>query len=281
MARRRRWRHPRYSVTRFTPFSLADGSDVSRGDGEHAGDLLPAGSSKCGYRPATVDAEGHGASADRSAASGEPDDALLVAALRAGDEAAFGELVDRYYGVMQRVARQYVATKEAAEDVVQETFLGVIQGIGRFEGRSSLRTWMFRILVNRARTRGEREGRTRPFSSLSLGLDHDEPAVDPDRFASEGRWAGCWSSPPPAEELPESSVLAAELGSELRVVIDSLPAAQRTVLELRDVQGMTSAEVCDLLELSEANQRVLLHRARSKARAALERSLPTLSGVGR
>jgi RNA polymerase sigma-70 factor (ECF subfamily) len=243
-------------------------------------DVSPAGSSECGYRLATVDAEGHGASADSSVASGEPDDALLVAALRAGDEAAFGELVDRYYGVMQRVARQYVATKEAAEDVVQETFLGVIQGIGRFEGRSSLRTWMFRILVNRARTRGEREGRTRPFSSLSLGLDYDEPAVDPDRFASEGRWAGYWSSPPSAEQLPEASVLAAELGAELRVVIDSLPAAQRTVLELRDIQGLTSVEVCELLELSEANQRVLLHRARSKARALLERSLPTLSGVG-
>ncbi len=207
------------------------------------------------------------------------DEALLVAALRAGDEVAFGDLVDRYYGVMQRVARQYVATKEAAEDVVQETFLGVIQGIGRFEGRSSLKTWMFRILVNRARTRGQREGRSRPFSALTLGLDEDEPAVDPDRFASEGRWAGYWSSPPSAEHLPEASVLAAELGDELRVAIDGLPPAQRTVLDLRDVQGLSAAEVCELLELSEANQRVLLHRARSKARAALERGLPTVMGV--
>ena len=208
-----------------------------------------------------------------------PDDAVLIAALRAGDEAAFGELDDRYYGPMQRVARQYVATKEAAEDVVQETFLGVIQGIDRFEGRSSLKTWIFRILVNRARTRGEREGRTRPFSALALGLDADEPAVDPDRFAAEGRWAGYWSAPPSADVLPEASVLVAELGSELRAVIDGLPPAQRTVLELRDVQGLSAAEVCDLLELSEANQRVLLHRARSKARAALERGLPRLSGV--
>jgi RNA polymerase sigma-70 factor (ECF subfamily) len=208
------------------------------------------------------------------------DDALLVAALRAGDEAAFGELVDRHYGVMQRVARQYVATKEAAEDVVQETFLGVIQGIDRFEGRSSLKTWIFRILVNRARTRGEREGRTRPFSAFALGLDVDEPAVDPDRFTAEGRWAGYWSAPPAADHLPEASVLAAELGSELRAVIDGLPPAQRTVLELRDVQGLSSAEVCELLELSEANQRVLLHRARSKARAALERGLPTLTRTG-
>jgi RNA polymerase sigma-70 factor (ECF subfamily) len=188
-------------------------------------------------------------------------------------------LVGRYYGVMQRVARQYVATKEAAEDVVQETFLGVIQGIDRFEGRSSLKTWIFRILVNRARTRGEREGRTRPFSALSLGLDVDEPAVDPDRFASEGRWAGYWSAPPSPDQLPEASVLAAELGGELRAVIAALPPAQRTVLELRDVQGLTSAEVCDLLELSEGNQRVLLHRARNKARAALERGLPLAAGA--
>ena len=114
-------------------------------------------------------------------------------------------LVDRHDAVMQGVARQYVATREAAEDVVQETFLGVIQGIDRFEGRSSLKTWMFRILVNRARTRGEREGRTRPFSALSLGLDADEPAVDPDRFASEGRWAGYWSAPPSPDQLPEAS----------------------------------------------------------------------------
>ncbi len=206
-------------------------------------------------------------------------DSVLVAALRAGDEAAFGELVDRYYAIMQHVARQYVASKEAAEDVVQETFLGVIQGIDRFEGRSSLKTWIFRILVNRARTRGEREGRTRPFSALVLGLDVDEPSVDPERFASEGRWAGYWSAPPSAEQLPEASVLVAELGSELRAVIAGLPAAQRTVLELRDVQGLTSAEVCELLELSEANQRVLLHRARSKARAALERGLPTVAGA--
>lgn len=227
-----------------------------------------------------MDVEGHGAGLDGVPASAAPDDARLVAALRAGDEVAFGEIVDRYYGVMKRVARQYVATKEAAEDVVQETFLGIIEGIGRFEGRSSLRTWMFRILVNRARTRGEREGRTRPFSSLSLGLDVDEPAVDPGRFASKGRWAGYWSSPPSAELLPEASALVAELGRELRAVIDALPPVQRTVLELRDIEGLSSAEVCELLELSEANQRVLLHRARSKARAGLERSLHSPDGQG-
>lgn len=202
----------------------------------------------------------------------EVDDADLVAALRAGDEQAFASLVDRHYGVMLHVARGFVATREAAEDVVQETFLGVIQGIDRFEGRSSLRTWMFRILVNRARTRGEREGRTRPFSSLAAGPD-DEPVVDPDRFVAEGRWAGFWSAPPSAAHVPEASVLVAELGDRLTTVIDALPPAQRTVLELRDMKGFTSAEVCDLLDISEANQRVLLHRARSKARAALEHYL--------
>jgi RNA polymerase sigma-70 factor (ECF subfamily) len=207
----------------------------------------------------------------------QADDAL-VAALRAGDEAAFGELIDRYYGVMQRVARQYVATKEAAEDVVQETFLGVIQGIDRFEARSSLRTWVFRILVNRAKTRGEREGRARPFSSFAVGPD-DEPAVDPDRFLSEGRWAGFWSAPPSAEHLPDAGVLAAELGNRLNAAVAALPPAQRTVLELRDVQGFTASEVCELLDLSEVNQRVLLHRARSKARTMLEGYLGERAGV--
>jgi RNA polymerase sigma-70 factor (ECF subfamily) len=202
----------------------------------------------------------------------EHQDALLVSALRAGDEGAFSTLVDEYYGVMMHVAREFVATKEAAEDVVQETFLGVINGIDRFEGRSSLRTWMFRILVNRARTRGERESRTRPFSAVAATGD-EGPSVDPDRFFTDGRWAGFWSAPPSAEHLPEAGVLAAELGARLSAVIAELPSAQRTVLELRDVQGLTSTEVCELLDISEANQRVLLHRGRSKARAALEHYL--------
>jgi RNA polymerase sigma-70 factor, ECF subfamily len=214
----------------------------------------------------------------------EPDERLevdvaLVAALRAGDENAFGYLVDRYYGVMLHVARSYVATKEAAEDVVQETFLGVINGINRFEERSSLRTWMFRILVNRAKTRGQRDGRTRPFSSLTDGLDDDGPVVDPDRFLHDGRWAGFWSAPPSAEHLPDARVLAGELGDRLTAAVATLPLAQRTVLELRDVQGFSAAEVCELLDVSEVNQRVLLHRARSKARALLEGYLDERAGV--
>jgi len=197
-------------------------------------------------------------------------DATLVAGLRAGDDAAFAELVDRYSPTMLRVARQFVATHEAAEDVVQETFLGVIRGIDAFEGRSTLRTWIFHILANRARTRGEREGRSRPFSSLTLD---DEPAVDPDRFVSEGVMAGMWASPPVLAPLPEVHVLAGELGDQLRAAMDRLPPAQRVVLDLRDVQGFSSTEVCDLLELTEANQRVLLHRARSKMRTVLEEHL--------
>ncbi len=128
------------------------------------------------------------------------------------------------------------------------------------------------ILVNRARTRGERESRTKQFSSLAA-VGTDEPAVDPDRFVPDGRWAGFWTAPPSADRLPEPGVLATELGERLSAVIAALPPAQRTVLELRDVQGMTSTDVCELLDISEANQRVLLHRARSRARAALEPDL--------
>jgi RNA polymerase sigma-70 factor (ECF subfamily) len=208
---------------------------------------------------------------DLPAADG--DDAALVTALRAGDEAAFATLIDRYYATMLRVARMYVATKEAAEDVVSETFVGVIQGIDRFEGRSSLRTWLFRILVNRAKTRGKRDARTRPFSSLAGELESDEPAVDPDRFRTDGRWAGFWATPPSAHQLPEDEVLAAEAGEQLRAAIEALPPAQRTVITLRDVEGFSGPEVSSLLEITDANQRVLLHRARSKVRAALERYL--------
>jgi RNA polymerase sigma-70 factor (ECF subfamily) len=198
-------------------------------------------------------------------ASGE---AEFVERLRAGDESAFASLVDQHYGSMLHVARSFVASNEAAEDVVQEAFLAVIQGIGRFEGRSSLKTWMFRILVNRAQTRGEREGRVRPFSSLAGAAC--EPAVDPDRFAKDGRWAGYWTSPPSVDHLPEAHVLADEMGDRLRAAIATLPETQRAVLEMRDVLGFASHEVCDLLDISETNQRVLLHRARSKARAVLE-----------
>jgi RNA polymerase sigma-70 factor (ECF subfamily) len=195
-------------------------------------------------------------------------DAAVVAALRAGDEQAFAALLDRYHATMLRVARGYVATREAAEDVVQETWLGVINGIDGFEGRSSLKTWIFRILVNRAKTRGEREGRTRPFSSVVP--DDGEPSVDPERFIDSGRWAGFWAAPPAHHSIPEARVLAGEAGQQLAHAVDELPDNQRLVISLRDIQGLTAPEVCELLSISEANQRVLLHRARSKVRAVLE-----------
>lgn len=206
-------------------------------------------------------------------------DAELILLLRAGREDAFADLVDRYYDTMLRVARMYVATKEAAEDVVQDTFLGIVQGIDRFEGRSSLRTWIFRILVNRARTRGEREHRTQPFSSFQSGAGDDGPSVDPDRFVHEGRWSGFWASPPPDRMLPEAQLLASEMGDRLMAAIAELPDVQRTVITLRDVRGLTSAEVCGLLDLTEGNQRVVLHRARTKIRTSLERYFSTSAGV--
>ena len=205
----------------------------------------------------------------------DPDDGALVRALQSGDEAAFVTLIDRYAATMLRVARGYVATKEAAEDVVQETWLGVIRGISSFEQRSSLKTWIFRILVNRARTRGERESRTRPFSALTMA-EH-EPAVDPDRFVDSGRWAGFWSTPPTRESIPEQRVLAHEAGALLLAAIDSLPANQQIVISLRDVQGLDASEVCEMLQITESNQRVLRHRARSKVRAVLEQYLDSRS----
>ena len=178
---------------------------------------------------------------------------------------------------MMRVARSYVASRETAEDVVQETWLGVINSIDRFEERSTLKTWIFRILVNRAKTRGERESRSRPFSSLAS--PEDEPSVDPVRFLATGRWAGYWSVPPSSNSLPEDHVVMGEAHQYLCAAIDELPDNQRLVITLRDIQGLTAGEVCELLELSEANQRVLLHRARSKARTHFERFLNESAGV--
>jgi RNA polymerase sigma-70 factor (ECF subfamily) len=200
------------------------------------------------------------------------DDARLVAALRAGDEAAFVRLVDRYHGSLLRLARLYVAPA-AAEDVVQETWLGVLRALDRFEGRASLKTWLFRILVNRARTRAARDARTIPFSRLvQLETETTESAVDPARFlsADDPCWPGHWLLPPSAEELPEQRLLAGELRERVRAAVAALPPAQREVVTLHDVEGWTAHEVCRLLGLSDANQRVLLHRGRSKVRAALE-----------
>jgi RNA polymerase sigma-70 factor (ECF subfamily) len=201
-------------------------------------------------------------------------DLRLVERLRAGDEDAFVEAVRLYGGPMLRVARLFVSTRAVAEEVVQEAWLGVIAGIDRFEGRSSFKTWLFRILTNTAKTRGEREGRTVPFSSLAPAeLAGDEPSVEPERFLPDGaRWAHYWASAPRRfDELPEGKLLSNETLAVAQAAIDRLPSVQRAVMTMRDVAGFEPEEVCDALGLSEGNQRVLLHRARAKVRGALER----------
>jgi RNA polymerase sigma-70 factor, ECF subfamily len=208
-------------------------------------------------------------------------DSALVARLRDGDETAFAELIDRYGATMLRVAQMYVRDRATAEEVVQETWLAVLKGIDRFEQRSSLKTWLFRILTNRAKTRGERDGRVVPFSSLAGAGEEDGPSVDPDRFLGpDSRTPGAWAAPPRA--WPEDKVLEHETLGVIRMAIDQLPEAQREVIRLRDVEGWSPMEVADALEITDGNQRVLLHRARSKVRAALEEYLnPDITGAAR
>ncbi len=200
------------------------------------------------------------------------DEAQLVEALRAGDEAAFAELVRDYHSSLLRVAQIYVSSRAVAEDVVGETWLAVLQGLDRFEGRSSLKTWIFTILTNRAKTRAQRERRTVPFSALQPDRV-PEPALDPERFrgAEDPRLPGHWASPPQA--WPEDRVLAHETRQKLAEAIELLPPSQRAVISLRDLEGWSSEEVCNALSISETNQRVLLHRARSKVRKVLEEYL--------
>jgi RNA polymerase sigma-70 factor, ECF subfamily len=195
----------------------------------------------------------------------------LVEAIRAGDESAFARLVDEHGPTMLRVARLYTSTTAVAEEVVQETWLGVIKGIDRFEGRSSLKTWIFRILTNTAKTRGAREGRSIPFTSL--GAEGREPAVDPERFLGDDTgFPGHWADPPRRWEGPER-LLERETLEVIERTIAALPPAQALVITMRDVAGFDSDDVCNALEISETNQRVLLHRARSTVRQALEEYL--------
>lgn len=207
------------------------------------------------------------------AASGLPDDRTLVEALQRGDERAFVQLVEAYQGLLIRLAMPYVAHHAMAEDVVQETWLGVLRGLDRFEARSSLKTWLCRILVNRARTRAQRDGRLVPFASFWGPDDEaDEPTVDPSRFHPSGQYEGHWMSMVQSwEDLPEESLLSEETRERVKAAIEALPVNQRTVITLRDVEGWASPDVCEALQISEANQRVLLHRARAKVRQALER----------
>jgi RNA polymerase sigma-70 factor (ECF subfamily) len=201
-------------------------------------------------------------------------DADLVAALRRGDEGAFLTVVGSHQAAMVRVARSFVPTDAVAQEVVQETWLAVLEGLDRFEGRSTLQTWIFRILVNRARTRGARERRSIPFSSYS-SIEEDESSVDPDRFQGETeQYPGHWASPPNRwDEMPESRLESKETLERIRSAIEALPPNYRAVITLRDFEGWSSPDVCNALGLSETNQRVLLHRARSRVRRALERYL--------
>ena len=201
------------------------------------------------------------------------DDVELIRLLRLGDEAAFMSLVERLQPMMLRVARMYVSSHAVAEEVVQEAWLGLLQGIDRFEGRSSLRTWILRIVTNIAKTRGQREGRSAPFASLA-GDDLDAPSFDPDRFLGTGAWAGHWSTlPGDWAGAPEARLTSSETLDAVRRAIDALPPMQAQVIRLRDVLGWASEEVRNALDLTETNQRVLLHRARAKVRAALEREM--------
>ena len=200
-----------------------------------------------------------------------PEDAALLAALRGGDEHAFTRLVERYHGSLIRTIMAYVRDRDVAEEVAQETWIAVVKGLARFEGRSSLGTWIFRIATYQARSRGQRERRTIPLSALDPGPD--EPSVDPDRFRGPGDpWAGGWKAPP-ASWGPDASerLLARETTQVIAASMRELPDAQRTVMSLRDVQGWSSDEVCEALDISPGNQRVLLHRARSRVRGAIER----------
>jgi RNA polymerase sigma-70 factor (ECF subfamily) len=174
---------------------------------------------------------------------------------------------------MLRLARTFVSDRETAEDVVQETWLAVLKGLERFEGRSSLKTWIFQILINRGRTRGRREARSIPFSALAtFETEGAEPAVDPSRFlaASHPTEPRHWALPPrPWPQTPEEELLSGEVRERLATALAGLPQAQRIVLTLRDLEGWTAREVCNVLDVSETNQRVLLHRGRSRVRRAL------------
>jgi len=200
-----------------------------------------------------------------------PEDAALVKRLLDGDEAAFGGLVEQYHGRLLRLAMVFVSDRASAEEVVQDTWLAVLTGLRSFEGRSGLKTWIFSILSNRAKTRGQRDKRSVPFSALSNQDREGEPAVHPSRFAHNGSW----SAPPERwdQDTPERLLLRQETRALVDRTIADLPAGQRAVITLRDVEGLDSAEVCNVLEISETNQRVLLHRARAKVRTALEQYL--------
>jgi RNA polymerase sigma-70 factor (ECF subfamily) len=205
-----------------------------------------------------------------------PPERELVAALRRGDEAAFAAVLDAWSASMLRLARSFVSTHASAEEVVQETWLAVLKGVDAFEGRSAFKTWVYRILVNTAKKRGTAEHRSVPWTSL-LPQDEDHgPTVDPTRFqGADGAYPGHWREAPAAWTSPEDAALNLEIRRVITTVLEELPARQRAVLSLRDVGDHTAEEVCAMLRISAANQRVLLHRARAAVRERLAEYLGT------
>jgi RNA polymerase sigma-70 factor (ECF subfamily) len=207
----------------------------------------------------------------------ESADAARLAALRAGDERAFVELVDQLSPRMLKLARVYVGGAATAEEAVQEAWIVVLRTLDRFEARSTLTTWILGIVVNVARARGRHEARSRPFSSLTTD---DGPTIDPDRFLppDHERWPGHWAIAP--TPWPEHALETAEAEQIIRDTIAALPAMQRAVITLRDMVGCTPEETCNALGLTDTNQRVLLHRGRTKVRAALETAFDTVELIG-
>jgi len=203
----------------------------------------------------------------------ELEGAGLVEALQRGDESAFTVLVGRYQGFLLQLASAYLPNRDVAEEAVQEAWLGIFRGVHRFEGRASLRTWMARIVVNQAKTIGERERRSVAFAEL--GGEEDGPSVDPATFFDRSsRCAGHWSTAQASwDDIPENRLLSAEVRDLIGSVIATLPAQQRAVITMRDVEGLSSEETRTILDIGEANQRVLLHRARCRIRAGLQRYL--------
>lgn len=207
--------------------------------------------------------------------SAPQDEARLLADLRRGDEGAFMRLVERYQMAMVRLAQVYVGDLSVAEEVAQEAWLSALKSLDHFEARSSFKTWLFHILVNGAKTRGQRERRSLPFSALAESEDadgDDGPSVAPERFFGEdSAYPGGWlAAPQNWEHLPEARIASQETHERVLAAIDALPQNQRSVIRLRDVEGYSAEEVCEMLGISAANQRVLLHRARSRVRQALE-----------
>ena len=201
------------------------------------------------------------------------DEAGLVQALQRGDETVFSAVMEAYSGSLLRLAMSFVPSRAVAEEVVQETWMGVLEGIGRFEGRSSFKTWLFRILTNRAKTRGTRERRYEPFGLPGADTDGGEgPSIEDSLFVTEGSGKGHWADPPQGWEAdtPEKALLSKECRAAIEEAINELPDNQRQVITLRDVEGVSAEEICNILTISETNQRVLLHRARTKVRRVLD-----------